>query len=188
MTEQRTAGDILLSLEVRMERVEKLLAQIDIHLKTQINKSNIANLSSEPSPAHQRPREPLASMAQAKPVAGPIAVAPSPTMDDVVFPQAKESNQLEHRKSTVEQRVVYNDGRPVILASVTVAEAAIPTNIISKVKTDSHGKWHSQLFGGKYVVEVIKGPTAAKRGFKVEYEIEIVGDGKPQSLERKQIE
>ena len=183
MTDKRKASEVLLSLEKRIEKVEGMVAQIDLNVKSILNKLNIASkakaLTFDPPLIPPPKRQPIAT-----PLAGPVVI---PTVDDVVtFPQVEIP--ASQRSSVVEQKVVYSDGRPVILAAVTIAEAAIPTNIIAKKKTDSHGKWHNMLLGGKYVVEVIKGPTAAKRGFKVEYEIEVPGDGKPLTLEMKQVE
>jgi len=180
--DKRKASDVLLVLEGRVEKIESVMAQIDLNVKSILNKLNIGSVGRQvvfDSP----PTQPKAT-----PIAGPLVQAPVPTVDNVTFPQVGASSSLNQRNSVVEQGVFYADGRPVILASVTIAEAEITTNIISKVKTNSHGKWHAQLLGGKYIVEVIKGPTAAKRGFKVQYEIEVPGDGKPLSLEGKQVE
>lgn len=189
MGDKRKASEVLLSLEKRVEKVESMVAQIDLNVKSILNKLNIASkatfkdLTYDPRAASMPPPKGI-RQPQATPLAGPVVI---PTVDDVVtFPQVESTDSK--RTSVVEQKVVYSDGRPVILAAVTIAEAAIPTNIIAKKKTDSHGKWHTMLLGGKYVVEVIKGPTAAKRGFKTEYEIEVPGNGKPLTLERKQVE
>ena len=184
MSNKRKASEIVLSLEERVGRLEKKIDIIDINIKAILNRLNLASLEQKSAPVQSTP--PAQPVAVAKPVSGPIAQAPVPTQEDVVFPQVEDSSGA-NRNSVVEQRIIYDDGRPVILASVTISDAAIKTNTIAKVKTDGHGKWHTQLFGGKYIVEVVKGPTAAKRGFKVEYEIEIPGDGKPLTLERKQI-
>lgn len=183
MSNKRKASEIVLSLEERVGRLEKKIDIIDINIKAILNRLNLASLEPKPTPQPTPQAQPVAV---ARPVSGPVAQAPVPTQEDVVFPQVVASPS-ENRNSVVEQRIIYDDGRPVILASVTISDAAIKTNTIAKVKTDGHGKWHTQLFGGKYIVEVVKGPTAAKRGFKIEYEIEIPGDGKPLSLERKQV-
>lgn len=181
MASKRKASDVLLSLEKAALDMQKQQHQMDLNIKMILNKLNLAGTNT--SLTLDQPKKSVT----AKPVAGPLVDVQRPTMDDVVFSQVTDI-AVGHRKSVVEQRITYPDGRPVILAAVKVAELDIPTNVIDKVRTDSHGKWHSQLFGGKYVVEVIKGPTAANRGFKMEYEIEVSGDGKPLSLERKQVE
>jgi hypothetical protein len=180
----RKASEVVLSLEDRVSKMENKLDIIDVNVKAILNKLNLAG--KEPKVRAPEPTKPTQPIAVAKPVSGPIVQAPIPTQEDVVFPQV-EAPPEENRKSVVEQRITYDDGRPVILASVTISDAEIKTNTIAKIKTDGHGKWHTQLFGGKYIVEVVKGPTAAKRGFKIEYEIEAPGDGKPLTLERKQV-
>ena len=171
-----------------MGKIEGVVAQIDLNVKAILNKLNLISATSALTfdPPKAAPKVVLRATGTTA-IGGPLAEPPRPTIEDVTFPQAVDPSEPK-RSSVVEQRVVYSDGRPVILASVTVAEAAIKTNVIAKVKTDGHGKWHTQLFGGKYFVEIIKGPTAAKRGFKMEYEIEIPGDGRPLSLDRKQVE
>lgn len=183
MSDKRKASDVLLDLEGKIDKIGGVIIQLDLNVKTILNKLNIADatIAEPPSP----PKQKLVLRATAKPVTdSPVTDPPVPTMDDVTFPQAEQKK----RRSVVEQRVIYNDGRPVILANVTISEVEVPTNIIDKVVTDSHGKWHSQLFGGKYIIEVKKGPTSAKRPFQMEYEIEIPGNGRPLSLDRKQVE
>lgn len=185
MTEKkkaRKASEVVLSLEDRIDKMDNKLDIIDVNVKAILNKLNLAGRRR----FQGQKSTPAQPVAVSKSVSGPIAKAPIPTQEDVVFPQIAEPPG-ENRKSVVEQRITYDDGRPVILASVTISDAEIKTNTIAKIKTDSHGKWHTQLFGGKYIVEVVKGPTAAKRGFKIEYEIEALGDGKPLTLERKQV-
>jgi len=179
---ERKASDIILDFEAVQKRMEKRQIQMDQNVKMILNKLNLSNSNVTSTPLVTA--KPVIRPMEASVNSGVLSPVATPTIEDVTFPKA-DAPIDRMRKSVVEQRIVYPDGRPVILANVKVVEAEIITNIIAKVKTDSHGKWHAQLYGGKYIVEVIKGPTAAKRGFKIEYEIEIPGDGQPSSLERK---
>ncbi len=190
MTDKRAASDIILDLERRVGQLEGVIGQVDINVKAILNKMNLAgdSIIQPKAPVEfAYAAKPTVELAEATPAVGDVAFSQADTKSRTTIDNSPSPN-TEVRNSVVEQRIVYNDGRPVILASVTISDAGITTNVIAKVKTDSHGKWHAQLSGGKYSIEVIKGPIAAKRGFKVEYKIEVLGDGKPLSLERKQIE
>ena len=179
LVDKRQASDVLLSIERDVKLLLRQSAEHDINIKRILNKLNMSRASFDQmrQPVPQPPSDEYNF-----PPAEPSATNPV-----LVQPVAQAAPAEPGRKSIVQQKILYGDSRPVILASVTIADAEVNTNIITKMKTDAHGKWHASLYAGDYIITVIKGPTAAKQPFKEEYRITVPPGGKPLELERKRV-
>jgi hypothetical protein len=186
---QRSATDVLLSMERNIELLLHQSRVADTNIKLILNHLNLltrppvkADIPQTLAPAH-----------------GPAKASVGVPEGPVIFPEARVeappqveapielTPEILNRKSSVQQKIVYKDSRPVILAEVLVIDPVVQTNIIHKTRTDSHGKWHTELYSGKYIVKIKKGPTAMQPGFCKEYDIEILPGDKTTILERKQI-
>ena len=96
----------------------------------------------------------------------------------------KKPKQEMVRKYPVEQKILYQDGKKVAMASFTITGPA--TKI--EGKTNMLGKWNANLAPGQYDVTVVKYGTDEKPAINLAYKIDIVAGGPVELPERKAID
>ncbi|KKN67644.1 hypothetical protein LCGC14_0459030 [marine sediment metagenome] len=166
--EERTASEIILSLEQRVETMEGLVRSIDHNIKLVLSRQN-AQLHAVSPPAPPEPAPPPSS--------------PTPTVEAVEFVQVQPSTPV--KKRVVQEKLVYGDLKGIILAQVEIFDMS--GKLVDKKRTNNAGKWASSLFPGKYMIRVAKQKTAAKPQATGQYEIIVTPGIKPLQLENRKL-
>lgn len=94
-----------------------------------------------------------------------LANSPMLEQSQVTFPNPSPPKPIETiigvvKPVPVQQKVIYPDGKNVILANVEIFD--LNGKIVKKTKTNSAGKWNAVLVAGKYKVHVSKNATSEK--------------------------
>ncbi len=87
---------------------------------------------------------------------------------------------VQERKTPIQQRILYKDGKPVTLAKIEVLDAA--GHVIWGGKTNNMGKWNQLLVPGTYTINVLRKGTATKPPVEISYTIDV-----PKSIQPVQL-
>jgi len=167
-SKERSASDVLLSMERDIKWLVGWAKSADTNLKLVLNQMNLLNH------ARMRPQQ-----LPSKPTTT-VVERPNPAHEKPKVVQPEELKPI-----TVQQRVVYTqDQRPVILADVKIFSTESGT-LMKHTRTNASGFWDAKLPKGLYNLEVKKGPNATKKGFLKKYEVAVTADVGAQELERK---
>lgn len=132
----RKTGDVLLSLENKIDTALKMIQTVDMNHKLILDRLNrlvsVTSIGNKPVlPSHPIPS-----------ITAPIISSP-----DTV----KKSSS---KKITVGQNVVDASGKPVFLAEVIISD--LENSDIYRAKTSTAGKWSSHLPMGKFSLKISK--------------------------------
>ena len=168
--DERSASEVLLSMERELKWLVGQQKVTDTNLKLMLNQMNLSNYKTQHPPSVQPPQPSQPSK---------VVERPNPA-------HKPKSVTAELRPVAVQQRIVYTqDQRPVILADVKIFSEDTGT-LMKHTRTNASGFWDAKLPGGRYKLEVKKGPNSTKQGFLKKYDITVSGDGS-QELERKSV-
>ncbi len=176
MSKERSASEVLLSLEDRIENLEGLVRSIDHNVKLLLSRQN-APVATPPAPVVRATAE------------APSVIVPTPkernapSVEAVEFVQEEQENPS--KKRVVQEKLTYADGKVIILAQVEVFD--INGKLADKRKTNNAGKWTSSLLPGKYTIRVAKQRTSLKPQVTGQYEIVVPPGDKPLQLESRKL-
>jgi hypothetical protein len=193
---ERKASDVLLSVEKEVKQHTQLLRNIDMLLKNLANR--ISLLEKKPT----SPTTPqVASVQPIIPGLKPGVVFKNGKLvkesqeEEFQFEEvlevetnpigqrrtARTDNQpVEVRKTPVQQRILYKDGKPVTLARVEVLD--LKGNVVYGYKTNNMGKWAQPFAPGNYTVNISRKGTSTKPPVELSYTIEVPNSNKPVQL------
>lgn len=89
------------------------------------------------------------------------------------------------KKIAVQQKIVYPDGKNVIIATVEIYNMS--NVLVKRTRTNSAGKWNATLDPGKYLIHITKSATTEKPLVEQRYEVEIPISHGPLELEPPKI-
>lgn len=168
LIKERTASEVLLTIEQKVNNLEKMIQTIDFNVKTLLNKQN-----SEPARVLvEKPRKKSF-----------VSEQPAPTAEAVEFVQADVSSI--DKKCTIQEKLLYENGKPIILAQVEIFD--IKGNLVDKRRTNNIGQWMSSLLSGQYVVRIAKQATAAKSAVTAQYDLVVPVGEKLLQLENRKL-
>ncbi|HVI41871.1 MAG TPA: hypothetical protein VM577_14570 [Anaerovoracaceae bacterium] len=99
----------------------------------------------------------------------------------------------QDKKTQVQQKIMYPDGKNVILASVEIftlipdGKGKLEKKLVKQTRTNSSGKWLAALDPGKYSIHIFKTATTNKPVVEQAYEVEIPLSDAPLELEPSQV-
>lgn len=190
MSEERKASEILLQLEHELKQLTGYVKTIDFNLKLLLSRVNSsASLTADVTPVVKQVETPSPSafsMPTVEAVGIPPLAFPSSPAASVVPKNQKTakkvtSSEASSTKMPVQQRVIFPDGRNVMLANVEIYD--LQNNLAKKTKTNSAGKWNATLIPGKYFVMVSKSIPNSKKPVEKRFEIEIPVSDAPIELD-----
>lgn len=189
MANKRSASEVLLSLEDRIETLEGLARSIDHNVKLLLNNYNMINR--KPIDKSTKQITPSKSKEVSKPkkkdssevVTAKVATAKTVTAESVDFVQVERD--IENRKRTVQERLTYSNSKPIILAQVEIFDSS--GNRVSKKNTNSKGMWAESLLPGEYKIRVAKGKTSVNPQVTANYELSVSPSEVPLQLEDRKL-
>jgi predicted membrane-bound mannosyltransferase len=190
----RTASDVLLAIESKMDTILKIANQSDSNIKTALNRINrvylyIDGLEKEMAAELQKN--------QVAPNQTPIITIPSTTIQDnrinspeivvhessepstgrrgaVNQPVQQESEIKDNsnaKKIPVVQRITDSTGKDLYLADTFIFDSN--GQQVAKTKTNAVGKWQAYLPPGQYKVKIEKVDAASKKKIESEQTITV---------------
>jgi len=174
LVKKRSASEVLLSLENRVEILEGLVRSIDHNIKLLLNNKNISE--------RKIIKEPINKISKPK-VSKDKSASKVVTADAVDFVQVDSG--VKNRKRTVRERLTYSDSKAIVLAQVEIFDSS--GQLIAKKRTNNEGKWTESLLPGEYSIRVAKGKTSINPPIGVNYEIFVSPDDKPLQLEDRKL-
>jgi hypothetical protein len=176
LDKERSASDVLLSIEERVEVLEGAVKSIDHNVKLLLSRQNakLAASSVKLLPS-QMPAAETPTPAQPQ--------AEAPTVEAVEFVQVQKDNP--NAKRVVQEKLTYMDSKVIILAQVEIFN--MNGECIDTRRTNNTGKWTSSLRPGKYTVRVAKQQTSVKPQVTGQYDIVVPPGNKPLQLENRKL-
>lgn len=90
-------------------------------------------------------------------------------------------NESTSKKTAVQQKITYADGKNVCLASVEIYD--LNNNLIKQAKTNAMGKWMAALDPAEYIIKINKHGVANKPNINLEFQITIPNSDRPLELD-----
>lgn len=197
-----------LNQKLILDRLNKLLDRLNelLELKSQ---PNSAVVKPQPSSAklpsvgaYVEPTPPIAMLPSGKNIISAKNEFEFVDVDEEGNEQLKEDLQplgrrdirtpvSQGKKTQVQQKIIYPDGKNVILANVEVytmvpgLKGKSEKKIAKQTRTNSSGKWAAALDPGKYYIHVFKSATNNKPIVELNYEVEITLSDTTLELEPK---
>jgi hypothetical protein len=164
LAKERSASEVILSLEHEVSCLKGMINSIDHNVKLLLSRQNVQLSVPVQQKLHQSPV---------------LARAESATVEAVEFVQ------VDNGKRVVQERLTYGDSKPIILAQVEIF--GMDGKLVDKRKTNNAGKWTSSLPPGKYMIRVAKTATSVKAQVTGQYEINITPGDKPLQLDSRKV-
>lgn len=215
---ERKASEVLLELEKKVDQILQYLKNIDFNNKLILERLNKAPVepAAAPKPVTSPPQRKMPSVESvsspgktvlvSKPPVKPPAEYEFHEVDEEGNPQIQEELQpktgrrdirtpiKQGQKTQVQQKIIYPDGKNVILANVEIfttvldARGKLEKTAVGKpTRTNSAGKWLAALDPGRYTIRIFKGATSNKPVVEHVYEVEIPLSEAPIELEPLQV-
>ncbi len=185
--EIRKASDILVSLEKKIDMMNRITAGQDLNNKLMLDRLNricvlLEGMSRLPvlmPPPVETPEPEI----QEEPAVEPIIVETDPigfrrTARPESYPTPEEFASQD-KVVAVTQKITWNDGKPALLAEVEIWDSN--RTLVSKSRTSTGGRWAQPLKPGHYTVTVLKRESGNRK--RMEYKGEFtVEPGTKQEL------
>lgn len=197
--EPRKASDVLLSLEVKINNLTKIISVYDMNIKLILDRVNkvynyIEKLQNEMQAETSETQNNDVSFQDHEVVQSsgdnlitvtenPIGHRRTSRPDTYVRKDSAASSDAEpnytnapkdsssDKKIPVIQRVTDPTGKDLFMAEVTILNDQ--KELVLKTKTNAAGKWQAYLKPGMYVVNIVKTDTATKKKFEALQDITV---------------
>lgn len=206
---ERSASDILLELEAKVDKMFMILSNVDLLMKTLNNRisalekkiSGNIEIKVEKSEAVSPPVESKNNFSfettdpnvTGKTIPGlkpgvklgnvngkPALVKLNETENTAVTPVA----QISTKSVTIQQKIVYKeDGKSICLAHVSIYKNSI---LQKEVKTNAAGKWSASLEPGKYIIKITKHGSNERTNIEKSFDISVPESNAPVQLDMMQ--
>lgn len=187
MDDKRTATDVLLDIETKLNVLEKRSANIEYLLKSLLSKTNAApqtvNVPYIPSEQVVKKVGKFEELANSY----GIAVEAGSDLEEATTRTVATRGQRGPKpnnvaKSTVSQ-VVLNNNAPLFLANVDILDKN--NQLVSQTRVDTKGRWRLALEPGDYQVHITKRypPDSGKTQIDTMYQINIPPTDIPLELD-----
>lgn len=171
--EKRTATDVLLAIEQKVELLVKLFANNDLNQKLLLDRLNrMVKVMESPPEGEEDSDEHLESN--------------EPDFNFQIEDKPKGLRRTSRNKKADEgtlvqvfQKVVTEDKKPVFMAEVEVVNEN--GSLVHKARTMNGGKWIASLPPGDYVCRIVKKENAQNK--RMEYNEKIIVDFQEKPLE-----
>lgn len=161
---ERKASDVLLAIEQKVDCLIKYFQTVDFNLKILINRVNELESKIESSNKEIQLPEKLE-----------FPKAKLPSKDPVVNIEAPISSTISvDAELPVCQKLIYHTGAPIRLCNVEIFNSK--GSRLKKIRTNSSGKWNSNLFPGAYKIRIYKSAVDKYAQIDDTYDIMIPSD------------
>ena len=187
---EKKASELLLELEQKIDLILGYLKTSDLNYKLIIARLDKL-ASSINQPIATTPVKP--SMVPTVPQLTPRIAVPEfqevdennlPIINEELQPQSGRRDQRtpgqNKKKTQVQQKISYPDGKVVILANVEISDGA--GQVVKQTRTNHAGKWSAALEPGKYLVKIYKPPTSNKPVVEQKFVVDIPASDTPLEL------
>ena len=176
----RKASDILVSLEKKIDMMNRITAGQDLNSKLMLDRLNricvlLEGISQFSQPSVTEPIVALEDVqdAESEAIVDPIVVETNPTgFRRTARPESYPTTEefaSQDKVVAVAQKITWNDGKPALMAEIEIRDQE--RNLVAKSRTNTGGKWQAPLKPGNYTVVALKRESGNRK--RMEYKGEF---------------